>query len=105
MYATVPNVPGAGEMLLFINSKGARGNTLPFQTYLCQSEIENLGVTPFGYKDICRFDIAMNDAFGVSRIKRISNLYRQRKQPLDFERATRDAMLQRYAVEELHHDE
>ena len=39
-----------------------------------QAEVKNLGVTSLRDEDIGRFDIAMNDAFGVRRIEGVSNL-------------------------------
>jgi len=42
-----------------------------------QTEVQNLRVAAPRYKDICRFDITMNDPFGVSSLERVGNLNRQ----------------------------
>ena len=38
---------------------------------LGQAKIQNLGVATLGDEYICRFDIAMNDAFGVRGIQSV----------------------------------
>jgi len=47
----------------------------------------------------------VDDAFGVRRIERVSNLDRQIEQQIQFHRTTSDAMIQRLALHELHGDE
>src|SRR5206468_12668789 len=53
---------------------------------------------------ICRLEIAMNNALGVSCIKPIGNLDRQWKQQFGFERTSCDAVLQRHAIKKFHGD-
>src|SRR2546423_15697490 len=75
------------------------------QCMFCQSEIEHLGLIPRGDKNICRLDIAVNDALGVSRFQRIGNLYPQVKQQIEFESLFADALLERPAFQQLHGNE
>ena len=49
----------------------------------------------FGDEDIGRFDVAMNDALGVSRIERIGDFDAEGEDGVQFDGATSDAMLQR----------
>ena len=55
-----------------------------------------------GDEQICRLDVAVNDAGGMRSLERIGDLDREPQQPTDLERAFADAMLQRHPVEELH---
>ena len=54
------------------------------------------------HKNVCGFDVAVNDAFCVGCVKSIGDLDTQRKQSLHLQRPPRNAMLQRHAVEKLH---
>ena len=56
-------------------------------------------------KDICRFDVAVDDPRGVRRLQRVDDLEGKPQQYVYVERPVRDSMLQRRAVEELHDDE
>ena len=72
---------------------------------LRQPEIENLGVSAFGYKNIRWLDIAMDDALDVGSIQSIRNFNGQCEQHLCLDRVSIDAMLQRNAFQQLHGDE
>ena len=69
---------------------------------LGQPEIENLRVSARGDEEICRLDVAVDDAGRVRCFERVGDLDRQRQQPIDLERAPGDPMLQRRPVEKLH---
>ena len=69
---------------------------------LGQPEIENLRVSARGDEEICRLDVAVDDAGRVRCFERVGDLDRQRQQPIDLERAPCDLMLQRRPVEKLH---
>ena len=73
--------------------------------YLCQSEIENLGVSSFGDENVGRLDVPMDDAFGVSRVERVGNLDAYVEERVHFHRATANQVLQGYPVQKLHGDE
>ena len=73
--------------------------------HLRQAEVENLGMTALGDKDIRRFDVAVDDAFRVRSVERVGNLNRQSEQNLRLHGSPGDAMLQRQAVQKLHDDE
>src|SRR5579862_2198160 len=69
------------------------------------TEIQNLGVAALGDKDVGRLDVAVDDSFGMSRIKCIGNLDSQRQHQLGFHRLPGDAMLQRQPIQKFHGDE
>ena len=70
-----------------------------------QTKVENLGVAALGDKDVCRLDVAVNDALRVCGIQSIGDVAGQRQQRFGVDGAALDAMLQGLAVEELHGDE
>ncbi len=61
-------------------------------------------MTTFGDENIGRFDITMDDAFGVRCIQGIGNFNRNRKQRFQLHGTVPDQVLQRSAVQELHRD-
>ncbi len=71
----------------------------------CQSEVKNLGVPALGDEDVCRLDVAVHNALGMSCVQRIGNLDGETDQHIGLYRNPSDAMLQRQAVEKLHGDE
>src|SRR5580700_12249612 len=71
----------------------------------CQAEIENFYRAALGDENICRLDIAMDDAFGVRSIERVGDLNAYIYDLIERHRAAGDAMLERLAVEILHGDE
>src|ERR1035441_6134193 len=72
---------------------------------LRQPEVQNLGVSALGDKDVCGLDVPVDDAFGVSRVQCVRNLDGQRENQLGFQRSASNAVPQRLAVEKLHGDE
>ncbi len=58
-----------------------------------------------GHKNIGGLNIAMDDSLGVGRIERICNLDGQWQQNFQFERPSRNAVLQSHAIQEFHGDE
>ncbi len=46
----------------------------PTGVHFCQAEIENLGMSALGDKNIGGLDVAVNDPFGVGGIERVGNL-------------------------------
>ena len=59
----------------------------------------------FGHENICRLDIAVNDARRVRRIESIGNVDSKRQQLFQFKRPPTNTMLERHTVQELHRDE
>ena len=47
------------------------------ETTFGQTKVNDLSVSTPGDKNVCRFDVAMNDAFCVGRVERIGNLHGQ----------------------------
>ena len=56
---------------------------------LGQPEVQNLGMSTLGNKDICRLDVAMNDPLGVGGVERIGDLNRQTEQYIGKRRSMR----------------
>src|SRR5207247_1256724 len=75
-----------------------------FQRMFCQSEIKHLGLIARGDKNICRLDIAVNDALGMSRFQGIGNLYPQVKQQIELQSLFSDALLECSPFQQLHGD-
>ena len=46
---------------------------------LGQTEIQHLGVSALGHKDVGGLDVAMDDPLGMRGVQSIGNLYRQRE--------------------------
>ena len=105
IYATVPTAaPGLVRVPpLLGRCHGWWTDTLRHRVTFAKPKIENLRVPALRDEDIRRFDVAVNDAFGVSRIERVGDLYAEIK---DGSSAIGwpDAMLQRFAFEILHGD-
>ena len=72
---------------------------------LRQAKIQDLGVAALGDENICRLDIAVNNAMGVSGVESIGNLDRQVQQLGQGQAALADALPERRSVEKLHRDE
>ena len=62
-------------------------------------------MTTFGDEYVCRLDVAVNYAFGVSCIQCIGNLNGHREDRFQVHGAARDQVLERRSVQELHGDE
>src|SRR5215469_13657242 len=69
-----------------------------------QPEVENLGMASAGYKDIARFDIAMNDPTRMSRVQRIRDFNRQLYEMFRSECFLLNHLLEGPALKELHND-
>ncbi|HME31799.1 MAG TPA: hypothetical protein VKG65_03505 [Terriglobales bacterium] len=99
--ANFPNCPYSGAT----SHRVRRCNLAPRTSFDCdlgQSKIKDLSVTAFGYEDIGRLDVAVDDSLGMSGVQRVGNLNRQREDNFGLYRLSRDEMLQGYAVEEFH---
>src|SRR5438094_6627517 len=72
---------------------------------LGEAEIENLCVASAGHENIGRLDVAVNDALGMSRIQRISDIDGNGKWHLQLEGMGGDELLERVAVEIFHGNE
>ena len=73
--------------------------------HLGQSEVKNLGVSAFGHEDVCRLDVAVDDAGGVSGIERVGDIDRLATAQSQSPEAFRDAVFQCQAIQKLHGDE
>jgi hypothetical protein len=59
----------------------------------------------FGYENICRLDVAVNDSLGMRCVQTVGDVDAQFQQAFQFESAFIDQMLERRAFHVLHHDE
>ena len=73
--------------------------------HLRQAEVENLGRASFGYEDVCRLNVAVDDALLMRRFQRVGDVDSDGGHPIDGKRTLLNQLLQRFAVEELHGDE
>jgi hypothetical protein len=80
-------------------------NARASRDYLRQTKIEDFGVAQFGHKKICWIDVSMDDSLSVRCFERIGNLDCQLQHLVERERPPRNAVLQCFAVEELHGNE
>ena len=70
-----------------------------------KAEIENLGVSTFGDENVCRLDVAMDDAFRVRSVKAVGNLDGELEQLIDRQQMRPNQLTERPAFDELHRDE
>jgi hypothetical protein len=62
-------------------------------------------VSSLGDKNVRWLDVAVNDAFGVSRLEGISHFDGQHQNPFNFHRTPSDKVLQCHAIQKLHRNE
>ena len=72
---------------------------------LSQAEIEHLGLPVLGEKDVCWFDIAMNDPLGMGSAQSVRHVHCYLQQLIQLHRLSVDPLLQAFALQLLHHDE
>src|ERR1700733_5831289 len=75
------------------------------RSQLRQAEIQNLRLPALDEKNIRRLDVAVNDSLRMRRVEPVRDLYPDLEQPRNFDGLPRDAVLERYALEQLHRDE
>ena len=85
---------------------GACGRVLAdFRDDLSETEIQYLRLSALGNEDVCRFDVAVNDSLGVSRVEGIGDFDAEIKDGLAIQRAPGNTMLESDALQVLHRDE
>ena len=72
---------------------------------LGNAEVEHLGLAAAGDEQVGRLDVAMDDGGAVRGVERIGDLDAEVEQVVERQRAARDALLERLALEQLHHHE
>ena len=75
------------------------------RSQLGKAEVENLGVAALGHEDVCGFDVTMDDAFGVSGVKRIGHFDGHVQNAFQLHRTSGDVVFQRFAIKVFHGDE
>ena len=71
----------------------------------CQTEVENFGVSALGDKNICGFDVAMNDPFCVGGFQSVGYLLSQRQNIFQWHRLATEQLPKRFTFQILHGDE
>ncbi len=111
----------AGEML--VGKKGGAGRQVrmafflfacrvasrphamrPNSTEFGQAEVQDFRRTTRGHKNVCRFYVAMHDAFRVCRFQRIGNLNAEFQNLFDRQWLVLDSLLERLPLQRLHSD-
>ena len=72
---------------------------------LRQAEIQELGLAARGHENVGGLEVAMNDAFLVRGIQRVGDLHTNLDDGLDCKNTPGDTFLERFTLEQLHHDE
>src|SRR5215469_8610193 len=72
---------------------------------LCQTKVQNLGLAAVDQKNVCRLDVAMDDALGVRGIEAVGDLDADLQKFGNLERLANDTMFQSLAFEKLHSNE
>ncbi len=75
------------------------------ETKFGQAEIKNFGMAAFGDKNVCGFDVAMDDALRMCCIETIGDFDADVEEQFHVQRPAHDGVLKGPAVEELHGDE
>src|ERR1700678_93263 len=63
---------GCSKAICKLRLRRASGEFLDVQ-HLCQAEVQNLGAAAFGYKDVCRLNVAVDLTFLVRPFLRVRN--------------------------------
>src|ERR1700730_16423204 len=75
------------------------------KTDLRQSEVEHLGVSTLGHKDVRRLDVPVDYSFCMCCVQRVGNLDSERQDQFGVQWPTTNAMLQSQSIQKLHRDE
>ena len=78
---------------------------LPARYDFGKTEVQDLGVTAFGDKDIRGLDVAMDDALLMCRAQSPGRIDADLHDPLQLHPAIRDQVLQSRPLQEFHYDE
>ncbi len=70
-----------------------------------QAEIHNLGMAALGYEDVCRLDVAMNNALRMGGIEGVRDIESDLQKAMQLHRLAADEMFQGDAIQKLHDDE
>src|ERR1039458_1780753 len=62
-------------------------------------------MSALGDENVCWLDVPMNNTSSVSGVERVGDLDSQRQQGVNFQRTSRDAVLQCQSIQKLHNDE
>src|SRR5208283_1628809 len=92
------DISRAGEMVGLDRCLRGSKRTGCSGCYLGQAEIENLGMSALGHKNVSRLDVPVNDILGMGGVERVGDLDCQREQGLGFERMAANHVLQRRAI-------
>ena len=92
-----------GERLA-VATGGGFGDGEPFSEKFGEAKVENFGGTGLGYENVCGLDVAMDYAFGVRGIERVSNLDGNVEEFRVADRPAFDEVLESFAVEKFHGD-
>src|SRR5207248_9798510 len=96
---------GTREHRTVESCSGGNGDLLVLFCQFGQAEIKYLGAPAVGYENICRLDIAMNDALAMRGIESVGNLNRNIEMLFVSECFPQKPRGKWFAFEKLHRDE
>src|SRR5262249_40902545 len=84
---------------------GGGGFAARVSAHFGKAEVENFGMATLGDEDVSGLDVAMDDALGVSSIKRVGHFDADVQENFHVQGATHDEVLEGLPVQKFHWDE
>jgi hypothetical protein len=66
--------------------------------HLCQTKIQDLGAAAFDNEDVCRLNVAVDDALLMRRFEGVRDVNRDLNHAIDGKRAFVNQLFQRFAI-------
>src|SRR5215467_3637079 len=92
-------------MFFGVDGRGVQVCAFRLDGDLCQSEVQNLRLTPTRDEDIRGLDVAVDDSFGVCCVQGIRDLNPKIKHGLDLKRLASDQVPEGLSLQQFHRDE
>ena len=89
---------------MLVDGRRRTGALSFFRRQLGKTEVENLQLSAGRDEYVSRLDVPVDDPGGVCGSQGVSHLYGHLEKLIDFDRAGRNAPVQRLSLEQLQHD-